>query len=96
MTNIQAGRTLQSVRTSMPGPEVLAAVVDFFSRQSGIYAAFPEQIGTNHVTLRGMGIEEVAVGVAAVDGATEVSASSYMFDGQVAMFLASLPPAEEK
>lgn len=93
MTNIQAGRTLQEARTSLGGREVLAAARDFFSLRSGIYAAFPEQEGPTHITLRGLGGEEVVVGVAVADGATAVTASSYMFDQQVAMFLASLPPA---
>lgn len=96
MTNIQASRTLQEARTSLAGPDVLAAARAFFSRQSGIYAAFPEQEGPTHVSLRGLGGEEVVVGVAAADGATAVTASSYMFDQQVAMFLASLPPAGGK
>lgn len=93
MTNIQSNRTLQTARTSLPGPQVLAAAREFFSRQSGIYAAFPEQEGPTHLSLRGLGGEEVVFGVATVDGATAVNASSYMFDQQVAMFLASLPPA---
>ena len=37
--------------------------------------------------------DKIVVGVAAANGATSVNASSYMFDQQVAMFLASLPPA---
>ncbi len=96
MTNIQANRTLQETRTSLGGPEVLAAAREFFARRSGIYAAFPEQEGPTHVSLRGLGGEEVVVAVAPRDGATAVTASSYMFDQQVAMFLASLPPAGGK
>lgn len=93
MTNIQRNRTLQTVLTSMPGQEVLRAAREFFERRSGIYSAFLEQEGPTHITLRGLGGEEVVVGVAASGGATSVNASSYMFDQQVALFLTSLPPA---
>lgn len=92
MSNIQRNRTLQSATTSLGGAEVLAAARNFFANRSGIYAAFVEQEGPAHVSLRGMGGEEVVVGVARTDGGTAVNASSYMFDQQVAMFLASLPP----
>ena len=93
MSHIQQSRTLQTATTSLGGADVLAAARQFFSRGSGIYAAFVEQEGPTHVTLRGQGGEEIVVGVAAASGATAVTASSYMFDQQVALFLASLPPA---
>jgi len=93
VTNIQRNRTLQQARTSLSGTDVLAAARRFFSRESGIYSAFVEQEGPTHITLRGMGGEEIAVGVAQSSGATAVNASSYMFDQQVALFLSSLPPA---
>lgn len=93
MANIQQARTLQSAITSLSGPDVLRAAREFFSRQSGIYAAFVEQEGPTHVTMRGMGGEEIVVGVAPAAGATAVNASSYMFDQQVALFLSSLPHA---
>ena len=93
MTNIQRDRTLQQATTSLSGAAVLKAAREFFSRQSGIYSAFVEQEGPTHVTLRGLGGEEVVVGVATINGATAVNASSYMFDQQVALFLTALPPA---
>ena len=93
MTNIQRNRTLQQARTSLSGTDVLTAARGFFTRASGIYSAFVEQEGPTHITLRGMGGEEIAVGVASSNGATAVNASSYMFDQQVALFLSSLPPA---
>ena len=92
MANIQRDRTLQQATTSLSPPAVLKAAREFFARQSGIYAAFVEQEGPAHVTLRGQGGEEVVVGVATVNGATAVNASSYMFDQQVALFLTALPP----
>ena len=95
MANIQKSRTLQSATTSLSGMQVLSTAKTFFARQSGIYAAFVEQEGPTHVTLRGQGGEEIVVGVAASGeggGTTAVNASSYMFDQQVALFLAALPP----
>jgi hypothetical protein len=93
--NQQRSRTLQQVRTTLSPAAVLAAAKEFFVRRSGIYSAFPEKAGPTFLTLRGLGGEEIAIGVAADGGATTVSASSYMFDQQVARFLSSLPPAVE-
>jgi len=94
MRHQQTGRTLQQQRTSLPPAEVLAAAKEFFSRQSGIYAAFLEKEGPTWMSLRGQGGEEIAVAATAEpDGSTAVSASSYMFDAQVALFLTGLTPA---
>jgi hypothetical protein len=93
MANIQKNRTLQTATTSLSGAKVLATAKVFFARQSGIYAAFIEQEGPTHVTLRGQGGEEIVVGVAPAGADTAVNASSYMFDQQISMFLAALPPA---
>jgi hypothetical protein len=89
--NQQRSRTLQQVRTTLSPQEVLAAARTFFAQRSGIYSAFPEKQGPTFMTLRGLGGEEIAIGVAVTDGETSVSASSYMFDQQVARFLATLP-----
>jgi hypothetical protein len=91
MTNHQRSRTLQQTRTTLRGPQVLEAAKEFFSRRSGIYSAFLEKEGPTFLTLRGAGGEEIAIGVAAEAGGTTVTASSYLFDQQVARFLASLP-----
>jgi hypothetical protein len=93
--NQQRSRTLQQVRTTLAPADVLTAAKDFFAQRSGIYSAFPEKAGPTYLTLRGLGGEEVAIGVAASGAETTVSASSYMFDQQVARFLSSLPPADE-
>jgi hypothetical protein len=91
----QSSRTLQQQRTVLSTDEVLAAARDFFSRRSGIYAAFLEKQGPNWMSLRGQGGEEIVVAATEESGGTSVTASSYMFDAQVAQFLASLPPAAE-
>ncbi|HEX5830631.1 MAG TPA: hypothetical protein VFY16_06605 [Gemmatimonadaceae bacterium] len=91
--NQQSVRTLQETRTTMPGTEVLEAAKRFFARQTGIYAAFPEQEGPTHLTLRGQGGEEVVIAVAELEGATRVTGSSYLFDPQLARFFVTLPPA---
>jgi hypothetical protein len=94
MRHHQSGRTLQQQRTSLPPAAVLEAAKEFFSRQSGIYAAFLEQEGPTWMSLRGQGGEEIVVAATGeADGSTAVSASSYMFDAQVALFLTALPPA---
>lgn len=95
MRNQQRSRTLQQARTTLAPAEVLAAAREFFVSRSGIYSAFPEKTGPTWLTLRGLGGEEIAIGVTSDGGVTTVSASSYMFDQQVARFLSSLPPAAE-
>ncbi len=91
----QSGRTLQQQRTTMPAADVLALAREFFARRSGIYAAFLEKQGPNWMSLRGQGGEEIVIAATDEAGGTSVSASSYMFDAQVAQFLATLPPAVE-
>jgi len=88
----QQRRTLQHTRTSLPPAEVLAAAKGYFSRRHGIYAAFPEKEGPTFVSLRGQGGEEIIIGVATDAEGTQVTGSSYLFDQQIARFLATLPP----
>lgn len=88
----QSDRTLQEFTTSLASAEVLASAKRFFARQNGIYAAYPEQESASHVTLRGQGGEEVVFAAVAAAEGTRVTGSSYLFDQQVARFLATLPP----
>jgi len=91
--NHQSNRTLQTQLTGASAAEVLAAAREFFGGQSGIYAAFVEKEGPTWMSLRGQGGEEIVIGTAVEPGGTSVSASSYLFDAQVAQFLSTLPPA---
>lgn len=91
----QSGRSLQQQRTAMSAADVLESARDFFARRSGIYAAFLEKQGPNWMSLRGQGGEEIVIAATEEAGSTAVSASSYLFDAQVAQFLATLPPAAE-
>jgi hypothetical protein len=91
--HLQAGRTMQAVRTSLATGEVLAQAKAFFARAQSVYVAFVEREGPGHVVLRGQGGEEVVIAARDVEGTTEVTGSSYMFDQQVARFLSTLPPA---
>jgi hypothetical protein len=91
--NQQSSRQLQERATSLAVAQVLDEAVRFFSRQSGVYTAFPEKRGANYVTLRGQGGEEIAIAARDSAGVTLVSGSSYLFDQQVARFLDALPPA---
>jgi hypothetical protein len=89
----QRDRTLQETTTSQPPADVLQAAKQFFSRQTGIYAAFPEQESNTHVTLRGQGGEEVVIAALSGAGRTTVTGSTYLFDQQIARFFATLAPA---
>ena len=93
--NQQSDRTLQTTRTTLPGAEVLAAAKRFFARRNTIYAAFLEKEGPTFVSMRGQGGEELIIGVAAVEGGTQVTGSTYLFDQQIARFFASLPELAE-
>ena len=88
----QRQRTLQETATVHSPAQVLQAAKEFFARQTGIYAAFPEQESKSHVTLRGQGGEEVVVAAIPAAGETRVTASTYLFDQQVARFFATLAP----
>lgn len=87
----QTDKTLQETFTSLSPAEVLAEAKRFFSRRNSIYTAFLDMEGPTFVSMRGMGGEEVVIGVAQRGGITAVTGSTYMFDGQVARFLSSLP-----
>jgi hypothetical protein len=88
----QRQRTLQETTTIHSPAEVLKAAKDFFSSQTGVYAAFPEQESKSHITLRGQGGEEVVIAASSGSGQTRVTGSTYLFDQQVARFFATLAP----
>ncbi len=89
--NSQRARTLQEAATTLSPAEVIAAAKTFFAKRNSIYSAFLEQESPSHVTFRGQGGEEIAIGAVTRDGDTHVTASTYLFDQQVARFLGSLP-----
>ncbi len=89
--NYQFGRTLQEAVTTASPQEVIDEAKKFFARRNGIYAAFLEKEGPGWANFRGQGGEEIVVGTAPVEGGTRVSASTYLFDQQVARFLSTLP-----
>ena len=91
----QSSRTLQETVTTLAPAEVLQAVKTFFARRNPIYAAFLEKEGPTYAAFRGQGGEEIIVGVLPAQGGTRVTASTYMFDQQVARFFATLPAAAE-
>src|SRR5687767_13588054 len=90
-SNSQRARTLQEATTTLSPPQVVAAAKTFFGRRNGIYAAFLEKEGPGYATFRGQGGEEIVVGTAPTDDGTRVTASTYLFDQQVARFLSTLP-----
>jgi hypothetical protein len=88
----QRDRTLQETTTSLTPAQALEAAKLFFTRQNGIYAAYPDQEGPTYLTLRGQGGEEVAIAAVPGKGGTKVTGSTYLFDQQVARFLGTLAP----
>jgi hypothetical protein len=92
--NHQRGRTLQDIRTPLAPAAVLEAAKAFFGAHSGVYSAFVEREGPNHLALRGQGGEEIVIAASAEAGVTRVSGSSYLFDQQIARFLTSLPAVQ--
>ena len=84
---------IQEIRTTMTPAAVIAAAKAFFPKQSGIYAAYPEQEGDAYVTFRGQGGEELVIGAVVEGGATVVRGSTYLFDQQVGRFMTTLDPA---
>ena len=89
----QSNRQLQERVTALTVPDVLATAVRFFARRGGVYSAFVEKQSPTHLVLRGQGGEEIVIAARTVAEGTSVSGSSYLFDQQVAQFLASLPVA---
>ena len=86
-----AAKTLQEQSTSLSPSDVLARARQFFAQRNPLYSAFVDMEGPTWVTFRGQGGEEIAVATSTKDGATLVTASTYLFDMQVARFLATLP-----
>lgn len=87
----QSDRTVQETTTTLSPADVLAEAKRFFSRRPNVYAAFVEQEGPSHVTLRGQGGEEIVIGVVAGEKGTRVTGSTYLFDQQIARFFTQLP-----
>lgn len=92
----QTERTMQEIETALSGSDVLVAARRFFSLHLNIYSAFPEKEGATFIAFRGQGGEELLIGVEDRAGATRVTGSSYLFDQQIARFLATLPPADQR
>jgi hypothetical protein len=88
-------RTLQEQLTTLAPEEVIARAKTFFTERNPLYAAFVEKEGPNFASFRGQGGEEIVLAATSKDGATLVTGSTYLFDMQVARFLATLPPAPQ-
>ena len=89
--NSQRRRTLQEAVTTASADDVIEAAKYFFARQNGVYAAFLEKEGKGWANFRGQGGEEIVIGTAPAESGTRVTGSTYLFDQQVARFLATLP-----
>ena len=89
--NSQSARTLQEAVTTASPEQVIQEAKRFFARRNSIYTAFLDMDGPGWVSFRGQGGEEIVIGTAPAEGGTRVSASTYLFDQQVARFLSTLP-----
>jgi hypothetical protein len=87
-------RTLIETHTSLSPADVLHAARAFFTTRNSLYAAFIDQVGPTHVTMRGQGGEELVIAATPKGNRTLVTGSSYLFDAQISRFFATLPPAE--
>jgi len=85
-------RTLMETRTTLAPAIVLDAAQTFFTTRNSLYAAFVDQVGPTHVSMRGQGGEELVIAATTASGHTLVTGSSYLFDAQIARFFATLPP----
>jgi hypothetical protein len=84
---------IHTTRTTLPPAEVLARAVHFFAERVPHQAAYPEKRGETWLTLRGQGGEEIALAAFPDGPATQVRASTLLFDQTVRRFLVTLPPA---
>lgn len=85
---------IHTTTVALPPGEVLARAKRFFADRVPQAAAFPEKEGPDFVVLRGQGGEEVVVRagvVAGRPGASQVRASTLLFDQAVGRFLSTLP-----
>lgn len=83
-------RTLIEHRTTLAPADVLDRARDFFSRRMSIYAAYVEQVGPTHLSLRGQGGEEIVIAATPEGDHTLVTGSSYLFDGPISRFFSTL------
>jgi hypothetical protein len=91
-TSQSSARTLQETTTALPGDEVLARAKAFFASRPSLYATFIDMEAPSFVSFRGQGGEEIVIAVAAGEGGTRVTGSSYLFDMQVSRFFTTLTP----
>lgn len=88
----QTARITQDHRTALEPGEVLSRAKRFFQEQAGIYSAFFEKEGPQHVVMRGQGGEELVIAAVPIEGGSQVTGSTFLFDIQVARFFATLDP----
>jgi hypothetical protein len=86
---------IHETSTSLPASTVLARAKAFFAERVPLQAAFPEREGSNFVTLRGQGGEEISLVVIPGERGNRVRGSTLFFDQPLARFLATLPRTGE-
>jgi hypothetical protein len=91
---MSGSHTLQEMTTSLAAAEVLARAKAFFTSRPSLYSTFLDKEGPGFCTFRGQGGEEIVIAAAPGEaGGTRVTASTYLFDMQIARFFTTLPGA---
>ncbi len=78
--------------TDLAPGEVLARAKAFFAERVPHASAFVEKEGPTWVVLRGQGGEEIAIQATADGAATQVRASTLLFDQAIGRFFSTLQP----
>jgi hypothetical protein len=88
-----ADRSVQEAVTDATPEQVLAHAKYFFATRPTLYAAFLDKEGPGFCSFRGQGGEEIVIAARpAPNGGTQVTASTYLYEMQVARFLSTLSP----
>jgi hypothetical protein len=84
---------IHTTTVSLPPADVLARAQEFFAERVPAAAAYVEKRGSNFLTLRGQGGEEIAISAwdDTAAGITRVRASTLLFDQALDRFFSTLP-----
>jgi len=86
-------RTVQEMVTDATPDAVLAHAKTFFATRPKLYAAFLDMEGPGFCSFRGQGGEEIVIAARPAErGGTQVIASTYLYEMQVARFFSTLSP----
>lgn len=81
--------TIYEAHTEISPAEVIQRALDFFVGERSPYAAFPVQVGPDHLRLA-LEVGEVTIGTTVADGVTRIRASSSRGAHLLTRFLSSI------